>query len=176
MGIAAIVTGIIGIRRRIQRGLAIGGLVTGVLSLLAAVAYVAVVVVLVDSSPGVLEGVVEDALQQASGVSATSSCAPAEAEAVTPSSVGAPTGIEVRSVEACPDSFDDIEWAVELENTGNAPLTLDVEATLVENGTPTGEPNTAIASLDPGERGWVDIATFDEWRTPLGVDLEIAEG
>lgn len=173
MGIAAIVMGIIGIRRRIQRGLAIGGLVTGILSLLVAVAYIGLFVFVADSGPGVLEGIVDEAIEESSDVSATSSCDAAEAEPVTVASVDTPPDVEVHTVEACPDSFDDIEWAVELENAGGAPLTLDVEATGVDGG--TGEPNSVTASLEPGERGWVDITTFDEWRTPLSVDLEIDE-
>ena len=174
LAIAAIVCGIIGMRRRIQRGLAIGGVVTGVLALLVSVAWVVGFVWLSDVGGAFLEGseILEEGAAFGGGsVQQESPCAGESANAFDAAvQEGA---ISVYQVEACPDFADDFQFGIEMENTGADPMSVAVSVTALSGGQVVSDPGSQEVFLEPGQSGWVEVVTFDEWQPADQVEVQI---
>lgn len=172
LALAAIVCGIIGLRRGFQRGLAIGGLVTGALAILVSIAYVLLFALVWSEGPSIIEDVVGDAGSLGDGPLAGESPCEGSGDTVTFDTPLEGGGIRVHQVQACPDFVDDVQFGVEVENAGSQPRSVSLEVSASSGGGVISSSVTEV-ELPAGERGWVDITTFDDWQAPDEVDVNL---
>ena len=65
-----------------------------------------------------------------------------------------------------------MQFGVEVENAGSQSRSVALEVTAMGGG---GEISSSVeeVELPAGERGWVEIMTFDDWQAPDEVDVEV---
>lgn len=176
LALAALVCGFIGLRRGIQRGLSIGGLVTGALAILVSIAYGVLLAFVVSSGSTIFQDVVAEAEGEVFGPEgAVLSSSPCEGNGETVEFAVEATGgpVNVSQVHACPDFADDVQFALQVDNTSSEPQTAEVTVTATAGGDIVSDSVVGDVFLEAGQGGWVEIVTFDDWQPPDQVDVTV---
>lgn len=174
MAIAAIVCAVIGIRRKVQRGLAIGGLTTAILAIVVSIAYAGVFFFVVRGDGGAFAVGDEFRVDEATAMELTDTSPCVESSEVAGFASGqADDGVTVHQIEACQDFDDSFLFGIELENTTDQPLDVTLILRVVSGATTTEMGSDEFVFLEPGQRGWYQVVTFDEFQAPDDVTVTV---